>query len=238
MNQSPRHIAIVMDGNGRWAKARGLIRSQGHEQGVEALRRTVDAARDLNIPYLTVFSFSTENWSRPRAEIDALFNLLKLYVRKDLDKLVREGVRVRVIGDREALQPELLKIIRDAETRTAGNTERTLIIAFNYGGRSEIVRAARRLADGVEEGRLKAEDFDEALFADAMDAPDVPDPDLVIRTSGERRLSNFLLWQAAYSEFVFVDTLWPDFDIETLKGAIEEYRKRVRRFGDVEPHAV
>jgi undecaprenyl diphosphate synthase len=230
----PRHIAIVMDGNGRWARQRDRPRTFGHAEGVEALRRTVEAAGDLGLAYLTVFGFSTENWRRPAEEINALFDLLRLYVARDLDRLVREGVRVRVIGERQGLQPDILKIIADAESRTRQNAAFNLTIAFNYGGQDEIVRAARKLAQAAAAGELTAKDITPARFEAALDTAELPPPDMLIRTSGEYRLSNFMLWQAAYTELVFTDVLWPDFDKSALVRAIEEYNRRERRFGGIE----
>lgn len=227
----PAHVAIIMDGNGRWAKQRMRPRSFGHSQGVEALRRTVEAAGELGIRYLTVFGFSTENWRRPPDEVNALLDLLRLYVGRDLDKLVREGVRVRVIGERQGLAPDIADIINRAEARTAHNDKLDLTIAFNYGGQDEIARAARRLAADVAAGKLAPADVNPAAFARYLDTADLPDPDLVIRPSGEFRLSNFLLWQAAYAELVFLDVLWPDFDKNALETAIDEFRRRDRRFG-------
>ena len=233
----PQHVAIIMDGNGRWAKARGLPRAAGHERGVEALRRTVEAAPELGIRYLTVFSFSTENWRRPAAEVTALFGLLKAYVQRDLGRLKREGVCIRVIGRREGLPEDIAALVDKAERETAQNSDFYLNIAFNYGGREEIIRAARKLAAVIEAGEVSADAVDEAAFARFLDTDGIPDPDLMIRTSGEYRLSNFLLWQAAYSELVFTDVLWPDFDKSTLQQAIAEFRSRERRFGAVTPEA-
>ena len=230
---APQHDAIIMDGNGRWARARGRPRTFGHRAGVEALRRTVEAAGDLGIQYLTVFGFSTENWTRPPDEVSALIDLLRLYVRMDLDRLEREGVRVRIIGARDGLEPDLLQIIERAETRTASNAQLYLTIAFNYGGQCEISRAAKRIAMEVAAGRLDPATIDEDVFSAHLDTAGIPDPDLVIRTSGEQRLSNFLLWQAAYAELVFVDALWPDFGRADLESALAEFRRRERRFGAV-----
>lgn len=231
--QPPRHIAIVMDGNGRWAKQRGRPRTFGHNEGVEALRRTVEAAGDLGVGYLTVFGFSTENWRRPIEEVSALMDLLRLFVARDLEKLARSGVRVRVIGGREGLQPDILDIIRDAEERTASNDKLNLTIAFNYGGQDEIVRAAKSLALDAAAGRIDPEKIDADAFAARLDTQRLPPLDMLVRTSGEYRLSNFLLWQAAYAELVFVDTLWPDFGREALDQAIAQYQQRERRFGQV-----
>jgi undecaprenyl diphosphate synthase len=226
-----RHVAIIMDGNGRWAKARGLPRSVGHRMGVEAVRRTVRAALELGIPYLTLYSFSSENWSRPASEIDDLMGLMKRFIRRDLADLHRNKVRVMVIGERDNVDPELLAMIDEACQLTANNTQLHLVIAFNYGSRAEIARAARRLAARVERGEMAVEDITPQAIAAALDTHGVPDPDLLIRTSGELRLSNFLLWQAAYTEFVFLDARWPEFDRTLLEQAIAEFRSRERRFG-------
>ncbi|PZO55476.1 MAG: isoprenyl transferase [Alphaproteobacteria bacterium] len=231
----PRHVAIIMDGNGRWAKQRSRPRTFGHSEGVEALRRTVEAAGDLGVEYLTVFGFSTENWRRPAEEVNALFDLLRLYVARDLDKLAREGVRVRIIGEREGLQGDIAEIIANAEAKTRHNDKLNLIIAFNYGGQDEIARAARRIATDVAAGKLKAEDIDPDRFATYLDTAGIPAPDMLIRTSGELRLSNFMLWQAAYAELIFVDVLWPDFGKPSLEAAIEAYQRRERRYGGTDP---
>ncbi len=229
----PEHIAIIMDGNGRWAKSRGLPRAAGHRAGVEALRATVRAAGDLGISWLTVYAFSSENWSRPRAEVSDLMALLKLFIRRDLAELHRNGVRVRMIGDRVGLEPEIAALIHEAEALTALNSELNLVIAFNYGGRDEIARAARAMAESVAEGRLDPAAITPETFATHLDTAGIPDPELVIRTSGEQRLSNFLLWQAAYSEFVFLPCRWPDFGRADLLHAIDVYNERERRFGGV-----
>ena len=233
----PQHVAIIMDGNGRWAKARGLPRAVGHERGVEAMRRTVEAAPDLGIRYLTVFSFSTENWRRPAAEVSALFGLLKAYVQRDLGRLTREGVRIRILGRREGLPEDIAALVEKAERETAGNSAFFLNIAFNYGAREEIVSAARRMAEAIARGDLASEAVDEAAFCDFLDTAGIPDPDLLIRTSGEYRLSNFLLWQIAYTELVFTEELWPDFNQASLEKAIAEFKSRERRFGAVSPGA-
>jgi undecaprenyl diphosphate synthase len=227
----PQHVAIIMDGNGRWAATRGLPRAEGHRRGVEALRRTVRAAGELGIKILTIFSFSAENWSRPASEIGELMGLLRRFVRNDLAELHRNNIRVRVIGERMGLDPDIGRLLVEAEDLTKNNDGLTLVVAFNYGARQEIVRAARRLAEAVERSELKARNIDVDTFGRFLDAPDIPDPDLIIRTSGEQRLSNFLLWQAAYSELVFVPTYWPDFDRAALESAIREYQQRERRFG-------
>ncbi|HXD46922.1 MAG TPA: isoprenyl transferase [Pseudolabrys sp.] len=227
----PRHVAIIMDGNGRWAAARGLPRVEGHRRGVEAVRRTVRAAADIGIEIVTIFSFSAENWTRPASEIGELMGLLRRFIRNDLADLHKSNVRVRIIGGRDGLEPEIARLLNDAEELTRANTGLTLVVAFNYGSRQELVRAAQRMAEQVAAGALKPADITMETFGAALDAPDLPEPDLIIRTSGEQRLSNFLLWQAAYSELVFVPTYWPDFDRNTLEAAIREYQQRERRFG-------
>jgi undecaprenyl diphosphate synthase len=227
----PRHVAIIMDGNGRWAAERSLPRGEGHRRGVEALRRTVRAAGDLGIEILTIFSFSSENWSRPQSEISELLGLLRRFIRNDLADLHRNGVHVRVIGDRRDLAPDIKSLLEEAEDLTKDNDKLTLVVAFNYGARQEIARAAQRLAAEVAAGRVAVADVTADKLATYLDAPDLPDPDLIIRTSGEQRLSNFLLWQAAYSELVFVPVYWPEFDRAMLEQAIAEFRRRERRFG-------
>jgi undecaprenyl diphosphate synthase len=228
---APRHVAIIMDGNGRWARSRGLPRAEGHRRGVEALRQTVRAAGELGVEVLTIFSFSSENWGRPAAEVRDLMGLLRRFIRNDLAELNASNVRVRIIGEREDLDGEILKLLEEAESLTRLNTGLVLVVAFNYGARQEIARAARRIAREVAAGAVRPEEVTAELFAQHLDAPDVPDPDLIIRTSGEQRLSNFLLWQAAYTELVFVPVHWPDFDRTTLETALAEYRGRERRFG-------
>jgi undecaprenyl diphosphate synthase len=227
----PAHVAIIMDGNGRWASKRLMPRFEGHRRGVEALRRTVRAAADLGIRYLTLYSFSSENWSRPRTEVDYLMGLVKRFVRNDLAELHANNVRVRIIGEREGLEGELAELLVEAENLTSANSGLTLIVAFNYGARQEIATAARRLAEMVAAGTLKPEDITPEVLAGKLHTSDIPDPDLVIRTSGEQRLSNFLLWQAAYAEFVFLPLLWPDFDRAALESALAEYKARDRRYG-------
>jgi undecaprenyl diphosphate synthase len=229
--EAPRHVAIIMDGNGRWAAARGLPRGEGHRRGVEALRRTVRAAGELGISFLTIFSFSSENWSRPIAEVTELMGLLRRFVRNDLAELHQSNVRVRIIGERGDLKPEIGRLLIEAEELTHANTGLQLVVAFNYGARQEIVRAVRRMAEEIAQGKLDPASIDTEGFGRFFDAPDVPDPDLIIRTSGEQRLSNFLLWQAAYSELVFVPEFWPDFDRAALEAVIIEYQRRERRFG-------
>jgi undecaprenyl diphosphate synthase len=229
----PRHVAIIMDGNGRWAAERGLPRSEGHRRGVEAVRRTVRAARDLGIDYVTLFSFSSENWSRPRAEVDFLFGLIRFFIRRDLADLHRDEVRVRVIGERERLPEDIADLIDEAERLTEGNRGLTLVFAFNYGARDEITRAVRKIAEAAKAGDLDPATIDAATVAAHLDTAGMPDPDLVIRTSGELRLSNFLLWQAAYAELVFLPVYWPDFGADALNTAIEQFAARIRRYGGV-----
>jgi undecaprenyl diphosphate synthase len=228
-----RHVAIIMDGNGRWAKARGLPRIAGHRRGAEAVRRVVRGAGELGVPVLTLFAFSTENWQRPATEVSDLMGLLRHYLRNELDELRNNGARLRVIGNRAGLASDIVRDIDQAEVSTRTNTRIDVNIAINYGARDEIVRAARRLAEQAERGELPAERIDEARFESELLTADIPDPDLLIRTSGEQRISNFMLWQCAYSELVFVDTLWPDFTKKHLEQAIGEYRRRERRYGGV-----
>jgi undecaprenyl diphosphate synthase len=227
----PRHVAIIMDGNGRWAAARGLPRVEGHRRGVEALRKTVRAAGEIGIQFVTIFSFSSENWSRPASEIRDLMGLLRRFIRNDLAELHKSGVRVRVIGERDNLDADVRRLLEEAEELTRENDRLTLVVAFNYGARQEIAGAVKRMVEEVAAGTLTPADINADTVSRFLDAPDLPDPDLIIRTSGEQRLSNFLLWQAAYSELVFVPTFWPDFDRATLENAIEEFAKRERRFG-------
>ena len=229
----PRHIGLIMDGNGRWAKARGLPRIEGHRRGVEALRRTVRAAGDLGIEFLTIYSFSAENWSRPVTEVTDLMGLLRRFIRHDLAELRDANVQVRIIGERRNLDPEIRRLLEESEESTRGNTGLVLVVAFNYGGRQEIARAAERIAELVKAGAMEPGDVTAEAITGHLDAPGLPDPDLIIRTSGEQRLSNFLLWQSAYSEFVFVPLCWPDFDGTALVNAIAEFRRRDRRFGGI-----
>ncbi|MGE5502227.1 MAG: polyprenyl diphosphate synthase [Ignavibacteriales bacterium] len=230
---APLHVAIIMDGNGRWAKRRGLPRTLGHREGVQALKRTVEAAPDCGVGTLTVFGFSTENWRRPMAEVAELMGLLKAYVQSDLDRLEREGVRVKVLGRRTGLKPDILEVIERAEKRTAHNDRFLLRVAFNYGGRADILDAARGFAEEVAAGRARPEDLDEAAFEQRLSTAGDPPLDFIVRTSGERRISNFLLWEAAYAERVFQDVLWPDYGPEHLKAAIAEFQTRERRYGGV-----
>ncbi len=220
-----------MDGNGRWAAQRGLPRTEGHRRGVESTKECVRAAADLGISYLTLFSFSSENWKRPPIEVTYLMGLLRRFIRRDLAELHENNVKLRVIGSAERVPHDLLTMLHEAVSLTGGNTGLQLVIAFNYGSRDEIVRAAKRLAELVKSGELALEDITERNFADHFDTAGIPDPDLVIRTSGEQRISNFLLWQCAYSELLFVDNYWPDFTRQTLEGAIAAYQQRERRFG-------
>jgi len=226
-----RHVAIIMDGNGRWAAERGLPRVEGHRQGVESVRRTVEAAIELGITHLTLFSFSSENWSRPQQEIRDLFGLLRRFVRRDLAELHKNGVKIRVIGARSGLEGDILRMLDDAVELTKDNTALNLTIAFNYGARDEIARAAQKIAEDAKQGVIDPSDVTPERFATYLDTAGLPDPDLLIRTSGELRLSNFLLWQLAYAEFVFVDVYWPDFSKELFEAAIAEYQRRNRRFG-------
>lgn len=230
----PAHVAIIMDGNGRWAKTRGLPRTAGHKAGMNALHDTVRNASDLGIRYLTLYAFSSENWSRPAAEVSDLLGLLKIFIRRDLAELHRSNVEVRIIGDRKNLKIDILKLLEDAEKLTRGNSKMTLTIAFNYGARDEIVRAARALVSDVQAGRLSLEDIGQGALTARLDTAGIPDPDLVIRTSGEVRLSNFLMWQAAYAELVFMPCYWPDFDKASLIEAVHEYERRDRRFGGLQ----
>jgi undecaprenyl diphosphate synthase len=230
-NAVPNHVAIIMDGNGRWAAARHLPRIMGHRAGVAAVRETVRAANRLGIRYLTLFGFSSENWKRPAAEVSDLMGLLRLYIRSDLAELHANGVEIRIIGARERLDPDIVELIDEVHRKTAGNQNLKLTIAFNYGGQDEIVDAVRRIAEEVKAGTLQPEQVNRDVFAARLATAGIPDPDLVIRTSGEKRLSNFLLWQTAYAEFVFLDTLWPDFGELQLSEAIRQYQARDRRFG-------
>ncbi len=227
------HVAIIMDGNGRWAAGQGLPRAAGHRQGVEAARRAVEAANELGLTHLTLYSFSTENWGRPAGEVRDLMTLLRKFIAQDLPRLKREGVRVRIIGDRESLDPELRILVTRAEKETGGNHSFTLQIAFNYGGRDEIIRVARSLAVKASEGVIDPKKIAGSDIEQLLDTKGIPDPELVIRTSGEKRISNFLLWQAAYAEYVFLDVLWPDFDRSHFEKAIAEYQLRDRRFGGI-----
>jgi undecaprenyl diphosphate synthase len=230
---TPTHVAIVMDGNGRWARARGLPRAAGHRQGAEALRRTIVGAAELGIRYLTLFGFSSENWNRPSGEVQDLMGLLRHYLRSEIADLHAKGARLRVIGDRTRFDADIVALIANAEELTRGNELLNLTLAISYGGRDEIVTAARALAADAAAGRIDPEAVDAHAFAGRLFTADLPDPDVVIRTSGEKRLSNFLLWQSAYSELVFVDKYWPDFGKADLEDAVHEFKRRERRFGAV-----
>nr|WP_093294518.1 isoprenyl transferase [uncultured Sphingomonas sp.] len=227
----PRHVAIIMDGNGRWAKKRLLPRVAGHRQGVEAVRRVARAARTLGIEVLTLYAFSSENWRRPEEEVGALMGLLRQFLERELDQIVADGVKLRVIGDWRQLSPDLVTMIDAAIARTAVNTGPTLVLALNYGAQAELLAAARRLAEQARDGTLDPAAIDEARFESELETAGLPPLDLMIRTSGEQRLSNFLLWQAAYAELLFVDTLWPDFDERALADALAQFGRRQRRFG-------
>jgi len=229
----PRHVAIIMDGNGRWAKMRGLPRTAGHKRGAESVRNAVSAARKLGISYLTLFGFSSENWKRPEGEVRALMGLLRLYLRSEVEELHRNGVRLRVLGERSRLDPDIVSLIEDAEARTRDNTELTLLLALSYGSRQEMVTAARTLAAEAKAGLIDPEEIDEDAVAGRLFTAGIPDPDLLIRTSGECRISNFLLWQCAYAEMLFLDTLWPDFDEADLERAVRDFICRERRYGAV-----
>lgn len=233
----PQHVAIIMDGNGRWANKRGLPRTIGHSKGVEAVRETVRVAGEAGVKYLTLFAFSSENWSRPHSEVNDLLGLLRRFIRRDLAELHRENVRIRVIGDRDNLRGDILPLLVEAEETTRHNTALTLVIAFNYGARDEIARAVAKLARDVELGVLKASDIDADMISQNLDTVGIPDPDLIIRTSGEERLSNFLLWQAAYSELVFLPDYWPDFDRNLFFDALKVFASRDRRFGGLSSKA-
>ncbi len=230
----PRHLAVIMDGNGRWARARGLPRIAGHRQGADAVRELVTNCALFGIPYLTLYSFSSENWKRPLAEVEGLMGLLRRYLQSEIDTLHQQNVRFRVIGTRARLSGDIQKLIAAAEEKTAQNTGLTLILALSYGAREELVQAVQRLAHAVQAGGLAPDAISEAMISQHLATFDIPDPDVVLRTSGEQRLSNFMLWQAAYAEFVFVDTLWPDFDKTALVAALRAYGQRDRRFGGVD----
>ncbi len=227
----PVHVAIIMDGNGRWAKARGLPRIAGHRRGADAVRRTIVAAAELGVRYLTLYGFSSENWKRPVEEVDDLMGLLRHYLRGEIAELHRNGVRLRVIGDRARLATDIVTMIENAEAMTRGNAGLNLIVALSYGSRAEITDAVRRIAESAVAGKTVPASIDEETVTRALWTADIPDPDLVIRSSGEKRLSNFLLWQSAYAELVFIDTLWPDFGKDDLSAAIGEFQRRERRYG-------
>jgi undecaprenyl diphosphate synthase len=231
---APLHVAIIMDGNGRWAKERGQIRTLGHRAGVEALKRTITAAVDLGVTHMTVFAFSTENWRRPAAEVSDLMGLLRAFIKSDLERLRREGVCVRIIGQREGLPADIVAMVDDAHEKTRANSRFFLQVALNYGAQADIVAAARGLAEQVAAGTLKPEEITDEQFENGLSTHGLPPLDLLIRTSGEHRLSNFLLWEAAYAEFVFQDILWPDYGRDSLKAALDIFAGRSRRFGGIE----
>jgi len=230
----PRHLAIIMDGNGRWAQQRGLPRIEGHRRGVERVKECVRAAAEIGVGHLTLFSFSSENWCRPPDEVDALMGLIKRFIRQELAELHENNVRVRVIGATDRVDPEITAMIANAHALTGENTGLKLTVAFNYGARDEIARAARRLAEDVARGAVRPDDVDMAAIEQRLDTYGLPDPDLLVRTSGEVRLSNFLLWQLAYAELMFVDDYWPDFDRDALLRTISAYKNRERRFGGLQ----
>jgi len=229
----PRHVAIIMDGNGRWARSRGLPRTIGHENGVKAVKKIVRAAGEINLPFLTLYTFSTENWSRPKSEVSAIMKLLYKTTRRELNELLENNVRLITTGDIEALTPSRRDILKDAMARTSGNTGLTLNLALNYSGRLEILRAVRNIAQDIDRHMLSANDIDEKIFTGYLQTNGLPDPDLLIRTSGEKRISNFLLWQMAYTEIYVTDVLWPDFDEEDFYLAIIDFQGRERRFGKI-----
>ncbi|MEN3973858.1 isoprenyl transferase [Emcibacter sp. SYSU 3D8] len=230
-NVIPTHIAIIMDGNGRWAKARGLPRIAGHRQGAEAVRRSVESCRELGVSYLTLFAFSSENWKRPASEVDDLMGLLRLYLRREIAELAKNDVRLKIIGDRSKLSDDICALIQEGESRTKLNAGLTLTIAISYGAQAEIVNAARLIAAAHKRGDLDLDEIDEGMFSRFLYTESMPDPDLLIRTSGEQRLSNFMLWQSAYAELLFMDVYWPDFDKQSLMKAIDTFNARDRRFG-------
>lgn len=234
----PHHVAIIMDGNGRWARKRHLPRAAGHVAGVSAVRTVVRTAIDIGLPYLTLYAFSSENWKRPPGEVSHLMGLFRLYFREDVDELVERNVRMRIIGNRSRADQDILRMIEDGEGRTGNGTGLNLTFAFDYGGQDEIVAAARDMAREAARGELSVDDITPASFGARLLTRGLPDPDLVIRTSGEHRLSNFLLWQSAYAELVFVDTLWPDFSRAEFLELLQTYAARERRFGSVAPEAV
>jgi len=233
MAENPKHIAIIMDGNGRWAQARGQMRMFGHQEGAKAVRRVVEACPELGVKYLTLYAFSSENWSRPEEEVTGLMSLLEAYLKNETAQLHKNKVRLKVIGDRTWLADKLQKLITASEELTANNDGLTLCILLSYGSRDEILSATRKLAEDVASGKIKSSDIDMNMFSNSLWTAGIPDPDLVIRTSGEKRLSNFLLWQVAYAEFLFMDVMWPDFDKNYLAQAIEEFKNRDRRYGKI-----
>lgn len=232
-SQAPTHVAIIMDGNGRWAKARGLPRSAGHKRGGEAARTAVRAAAEAGVKYLTLFGFSSENWNRPDEEVTDLMGLLRFYLNREIKSLEKDGVKLRVIGNRAMLPTDIQELISAAEKRTINNSRITLVIALSYGGRAEIANSAKAIALKVKDGSIDPLEINEEMFSMHLETADIPDPDLLIRTSGEKRISNFLLWQTAYSEFIFTDTLWPDFSADDFNNALIEFGARERRYGKI-----
>lgn len=232
LEKIPVHIGVIMDGNGRWAKSRGLLRTQGHKMGVEALKTIVEACSDLGVKYLTAYAFSTENWKREASEVSAIMKLIEVYLRSELKKMMQNRVRFKTIGDLSALPENIQKVLYESMEATKNNRGLTLTVALNYGGRDDIKRAVQKICQRVQDGELKIEDIDQELISQSLDTGFMPDPDLVIRPSGELRLSNFLLWESAYSEFWYSDINWPDFSPEDLKKAIQSYAQRDRRFGN------
>lgn len=231
ISHPPTHVAIIMDGNGRWAKKRMLPKVAGHKRGADAVRRCVEDSIDLGIRYLTLYAFSSENWNRPLDEVNDLMDLLHRYLTREVDELHEKNIRLAFIGNRTRLSPDIRELLEEAEKRTLGNTRLCLTLALSYGGRAEIIDAVRNLAEKVKTGDIEPEDISEDIFASHLHTSDIPDPDLIIRTSGEQRISNFLLWQMAYTEFIFLDVLWPDFNREILEQAVQEYCCRDRRYG-------
>jgi undecaprenyl diphosphate synthase len=232
-DSGPQHVAVIMDGNGRWAQAKGMFRTAGHRSGMEAVRRIVEAAREIGLPYLTIFGFSAENWGRPVEEVEELMLLLRLYLRSEIADLHKNGVRLRVIGERSRLAPDIVNLIEHGESLTKDNSRLNFTVALSYGGRQDMVQAAQALARAAAAGEIKPEEIDQDTISGRLWTSELPDPDLVIRTSGEQRISNFFLWQSAYAELVFLDTLWPDFSKADLEHAIREFRRRERRYGAV-----
>jgi undecaprenyl diphosphate synthase len=230
---TPGHVAIIMDGNGRWATARGLTRTEGHRKGAEAARQAVESAKDLGIAYLTLFAFSSENWSRPADEVSDLMDLLRYYLKKETAELHKSGARILIIGDRERLPKDIVKLIENAETLTHANEKITVVLALSYGGRQDILFAARKLARLAKAGEVDLDKVDEDAFSRLLMTSAIPDPDLMIRTSGESRISNFLLWQSAYAELYFTDTLWPDFSKKEMEAAVAFFNSRDRRYGGI-----
>ena len=228
---SSLHVAIIMDGNGRWARARGMPRTFGHKEGAKAVRRTIEASQRLGITHLTLFGFSSENWLRPESEVSELMGLLRFYLRREVADLHKNNVRFKVIGNREKLPSDIVDLIEGAEDLTGANSGLVVTVALSYGGREELTRSLKKIAEDVEKGGLNSANVTPELISDKLDTRGLPDPDLLIRTSGEKRISNFLLWQMAYAEMLFLDVLWPDFDYDHLKAALDEFSSRERRFG-------